>query len=206
MQAPCTTPSSYLDSELQGDPVFQNTLSPEPLGKEQDALRSQEPETERWGGSSGKGQLSRLNEGARASPLLCSRTAQATRPDFKETQRRPERRGAQDANSRCWEYCPEKTSRQNSNTADLNYRFSVKGMQVNRFTTRRIGSWKPDVAFLTCNHSAQEAEDCSKCLPNLGYRWDPASKSTKTSRRTTTIIFIGVATTSLSVHSNSNRS
>lgn len=50
MQAPRITLSSYLDSELQGDPVFQNTLSPEPLGKEQEALRSQEPETECWGG------------------------------------------------------------------------------------------------------------------------------------------------------------
>lgn len=47
MQAPCVTLSSYLDSELQGDPVFQNTLSPEPLGKEQDVLRPQGPETER---------------------------------------------------------------------------------------------------------------------------------------------------------------
>lgn len=46
MQAPRITLSSYLDSELQGDPVFQNTLGPEPLGKEQEALRSQEPETE----------------------------------------------------------------------------------------------------------------------------------------------------------------
>lgn len=146
-----------------------------------------------------RGPLSCLDEGARASPLLCSGTAQAIRPDFKETQRRPERHGAQDAKCRRRECCPEKTSRQNSNTADLNYRFSWKDMQVNCFTILRMSCRKPDVAFLTCNQRAQEAEDCSKFLPNLGYRGEPASKSMKTPQRTITVIFFFVAITSLSV-------
>lgn len=48
MQTAFITLSSYQDGEPYRDYAFQNTLVPEPLGKSQNPLRTQDTETEYW--------------------------------------------------------------------------------------------------------------------------------------------------------------